>query len=90
MDLSYIFDIVQTLSVCLAMVVSVSTLRARRAGDIAQLTEMCTDIKYIKEALNDLNEVKDRLTKVEEQTKHLKEEFDIYITQNNKHNHTEV
>ena len=58
-------DLIQTLSIVLAIIIALVTLKGKGDAKTSALTEMMVDIKYIKESVKCIEPLKDRINDVE-------------------------
>jgi len=79
MDLKDILGLLQTASIILTMLVAMGTLRGRKDDQVVNLTEMKSDIKYIKGQVEGLSDLPDRVTRVEESAKSAHKRLDEHI-----------
>lgn len=78
MQWSAILQAVQAVSVLLAIWVALGTVRGRRAQEVADLTEMKVDIKYIKQAVSEMDGLQQRVALVEQSAKSAHRRLDAY------------
>lgn len=79
MQWSTVWSAVQTISVLLAIWVALGTVRGRRTQDVADLTEMKVDIKYIKQTVSEMDGLQQRVTLVEQSAKNAHRRLDEHI-----------
>lgn len=70
MSISTILQLLQTGSILLGIFVALSTLRGRKDQEVSKMTEIQTDIRYIKEKVSEIDRIDRRLTVAEEAIKH--------------------
>lgn len=70
MSVSTILQLLQTGSILLGIFVALSTLRGRKDQEVSKITEIQTDIRYIKEKVSEIDRIDRRLTVAEEAIKH--------------------
>lgn len=59
MNASTILSILQTISVILAIIIAVYTIRSNGNQKVVELIEMKSDIKHIKEKIDGINNIRD-------------------------------
>ena len=79
MDLKDVLALLQTASILLGIVVAAGTIRGRENDKTANLAEMRSDIKYIKEKVDGMKDIPDRIARVEESTKSAHKRLDEHI-----------
>ena len=70
MSVSTILQLLQTGSILLGIFVALSTRRGRKDQEVSKITEIQTDIRYIKEKVSEIDRIDRRLTVAEEAIKH--------------------
>ena len=65
MTFAEILSLLQTLSIVLAIIVALSTLKGRNDDKTKVLTEMVVDIKYIKETVKCIDPIKDKIAEID-------------------------
>ena len=78
-----ILDIIQTISIVIGIVIGCGTLLARQNNKVTDMAEIKKDIKYIKDALEDMKPIPERLFKVEASAASAHKRLDEHI-QNHK------
>lgn len=79
MQWNAILSAVQTISVLLAIWVALGTIRGRHTQDVADLTEMKVDIKYIKQQVSEMDGLQQRVALVEQSAKSAHRRLDEHI-----------
>lgn len=79
MEISELLSTVQSASILIAVLVGCGTLLRRQNGKVSDLTEMRTDIKYIKETVSKINPMEIKLAEVEASAKQAHKRIDDYL-----------
>jgi len=79
MNFAEVLSVIQTLSLILAIVVAVGTLRGRGDEKTVALTTMQVDIKYIKEKIEGVEDIRDVATDAKASAKSAHKRLDDHL-----------
>ncbi len=84
MNMATAMSAIQTISILIGVIVACGTLLSRQNSKVSDLTEMRTDIKYIKDIVRKIEPMSEKLVEVEASAKQAHKRLDEHIASHNK------